>query len=100
MKRFLTAGLVLALAAPAVAEQVSVDSGIPPYQKTSGVSGNINSVGSDTMNNLMTLWAEAFIKMYPNVKVQADFRSIKDEAANSGKGATAKEFRLQTQFIF
>jgi phosphate transport system substrate-binding protein len=38
----------------------------------SGVSGNLNSVGSDTMNNLMTLWAEAFIKMYPNVKVQVE----------------------------
>lgn len=35
-----------------------------------------------------------------NLKVQADYRQIKDEAANSGKGATAKEFRLQTQFIF
>ena len=44
----------------------------PSYQKTSGVSGNLNSVGSDTMNNMMTLWAEAFLKMYPNVKVQVE----------------------------
>ena len=35
-----------------------------------------------------------------NLKVQADFRQIKDEAANSGKGTKTKEFRLQTQFIF
>jgi phosphate-selective porin OprO/OprP len=35
-----------------------------------------------------------------NLKVQADYRQIKDDAANSGKGTTTKEFRLQTQFIF
>ena len=45
---------------------------IPAYQKTSGVSGNITSVGSDTMNNMMALWAEAFRKMYPNVKIQIE----------------------------
>ena len=35
-----------------------------------------------------------------NLKVQADFRQIEDEAANSGRGTKTKEFRLQTQFIF
>lgn len=35
-----------------------------------------------------------------SLKVQADFRQIEDEAANSGKGTKTKEFRLQTQFIF
>jgi phosphate-selective porin OprO/OprP len=35
-----------------------------------------------------------------NLKVQADFRQIEDEAANSGKGTKNNEFRLQTQFIF
>jgi phosphate-selective porin OprO/OprP len=35
-----------------------------------------------------------------NLKVQADFREIEDEAANSGEGAKNKEFRLQTQFMF
>ena len=63
----------LALGAPVVsAQQVKVDPAIPAYQKTSGVSGNLNSVGSDTMNNLMTLWGEAFAKMYPNVKIQVE----------------------------
>jgi len=72
MKRFVTVAALVALAAPALAQQIQVDSGLPAYQKTSGVSGNINSVGSDTMNNMMTLWAEAFLKMYPNVKVQVE----------------------------
>jgi phosphate transport system substrate-binding protein len=53
-------------------EAVKVDPAIPAYQKTSGVSGNLNSVGSDTMNNLMTYWAEGFSKFYPNVKVQVE----------------------------
>ena len=72
MKRLLTVAAALALSAPAFAQQIKVDPALSAYQKTSGVSGNINSVGSDTMNNLMTLWSEAFIKMYPNVKVQVE----------------------------
>lgn len=47
-----------------------VDAGLPDYAKASGVSGNISSVGSDTLANLMTLWAEEFKKLYPNVNVQ------------------------------
>lgn len=53
-------------------EPAKVDPAIPAYTKTSGVSGNINSVGSDTMNNLMTLWCEGFTKDYPNVKCQIE----------------------------
>jgi phosphate transport system substrate-binding protein len=59
-------------AATASAQAVKVDAGLKPYSKTSGVSGNVNSVGSDTMNNLMTLWGETFSKMYPNVKIQVE----------------------------
>ncbi len=42
------------------------------YTRVSGVSGNVNSIGSDTLNNLMTLWAEGFRKQYPNVKIQIE----------------------------
>ncbi len=48
----------------------SVDAGIPAYSKASGVSGNLSSVGSDTLANLMTLWAEEFKRLYPNVNIQ------------------------------
>jgi phosphate transport system substrate-binding protein len=73
MRRALFALALVALAeAPVHAQAVSVDSAIAGYQKTSGVSGSLNSVGSDTMNNLMTLWGEAFAKMYPNVKIQVE----------------------------
>lgn len=47
-----------------------VDAGLADYTKASGVSGNISSVGSDTLANLMTLWAEEFKREYPNVNVQ------------------------------
>lgn len=47
-----------------------VDANLPDYQKASGVSGNLSSVGSDTLANLMTLWAEDFKRFYPNVNIQ------------------------------
>lgn len=56
----------------AIIEQVKIDAEIKPYVKVSGVSGTINSIGSDTLNNLITLWAEGFRKQYPNVKIQVE----------------------------
>ena len=53
-------------------ETLKVDPELPDYQKQSGVSGNISSVGSDTLNNLMALWAEGFRKQYPNVNIQVE----------------------------
>jgi phosphate transport system substrate-binding protein len=58
------------VAQSAVAQAVKVDPALPTYQKASGVSGNFTSVGSDTLNNLMTLWAEAYKRNYPNVNIQ------------------------------
>ena len=49
-----------------------MDENLPAYEKVSGISGNLNSIGSDTLNNLMTLWAEGFKKVYPNVNVQIE----------------------------
>jgi phosphate transport system substrate-binding protein len=56
------------LAAPSVS--YASDTAIAPYQKVSGISGNLSSVGSDTLANLMTLWAEEFKRTYPNVNIQ------------------------------
>jgi phosphate transport system substrate-binding protein len=53
-----------------VSAQVRADEALPEYGKASGVSGNLSSVGSDTLANLMTLWAEEFKRVYPNVNVQ------------------------------
>ncbi len=64
--------LALTLAAGLAAAQVKLDPDLPPYRAVSGVSGSINSVGSDTLNNLMTYWAESFQRYYPNAKVQIE----------------------------
>ena len=47
-----------------------VDAALEDYSRASGVSGNLSSVGSDTLANLMTLWAEEFKRLYPNVNIQ------------------------------
>jgi len=62
----------LLLARAAAAAPIEIDAAIKPYAKVSGVSGNLNSVGSDTLNNVMTMWAENFQKVYPNVKIQIE----------------------------
>lgn len=72
-KTLLALGLVASVpfvAQSAMAQAVRVDPNLPTYQRASGVSGNLTSVGSDTLNNLMTLWAEAFKRNYPNVNIQ------------------------------
>ena len=68
----------LLLAVPVIAflptddATVKVDERLPDYRQVSGVSGSIKSVGSDTMNNEMTLWAEGFLSKYPNVQVEIE----------------------------
>jgi len=49
---------------------VKVDAKLANYKAVSGVSGNMSSVGSDTLANLMTFWAEEFKRQYPNVSIQ------------------------------
>jgi phosphate transport system substrate-binding protein len=64
-----TTGLVNTVVA---SDQVKLDPALTLYKAVSGVSGNLSSVGSDTLNNLMTLWAESFQKFYPNAKIQIE----------------------------
>jgi len=65
-----------------VAEEVKVDPAVKSYEKVPGVSGNLNSVGSDTLNNLMTMWLEGFQKTYPNITY-----SIKGEGSSTAPPA-------------
>jgi phosphate transport system substrate-binding protein len=69
--------VVLLATTRAVAATVQLDPGLATYKAVSGVSGNLSSIGSDSLNNLMTLWAEAFNRFYPNAKIQIE-----------GKGST------------
>lgn len=81
LSRSLTRGVArIAIAAAAVTAPVvaaEANAALPDYQQVSGVSGNLNSIGSDTLNNLMTFWAEGFQAVYPNVNIQIE-----------GKGST------------
>jgi phosphate transport system substrate-binding protein len=78
MKRSFAAGVAaLALTALSLAHALAagppkLDPALPVYKPTSGVSGNISSIGSDTLNNLMTLWAETFSRFYPSARVQIE----------------------------
>jgi phosphate transport system substrate-binding protein len=65
------AGLLL-VAGAVGASQLKLDPDLQPYRTVSGVSGNLSSVGSDTLNNVMTLWAETFNRFYPNAKIQIE----------------------------
>lgn len=48
----------------------AADANLPTYTKVSGISGNLSSVGSDTLANMMTFWAEEFKGYYPNINIQ------------------------------
>ncbi len=63
----------LLLAAPrARALDVELDPGLIAYQPKQNVSGSLISVGSDTLNNLMTFWTEKFRAWHPRVNVQVE----------------------------
>ena len=65
VKQLLGVSAVIALAGPAHATD-----DLPKYEKVSGLSGNLSSVGSDTLANMMTFWGEEFKRMYPSVNIQ------------------------------
>jgi phosphate transport system substrate-binding protein len=66
----IVAALLVPGAAQARGTDAAVDAELKPYEKLPNLAGNLNSIGSDTLNNLMTLWAETFQKQYPNVHLQ------------------------------
>ncbi len=65
---FFAAGIAIAGGSATAATEL--DPNLPEYTAASGVSGNVSSVGSDTLANLMTLWAEEYKRIYPNVNIQ------------------------------
>jgi len=76
-KKSILTALLVTVSVAAQAAPTSVDAKIAKYKSTAGVAGNLSSIGSDTLNNLMTYWAEGFKKKYPNVNIQIE-----------GKGST------------
>ena len=70
LKRLMAALTFVAAGVGAASAVAAIDPALPEYQKASGVSGNLSSVGSDTLANLMTMWAEEYKRLYPNVNIQ------------------------------
>jgi phosphate transport system substrate-binding protein len=70
MKHTKVLAFLLGVLSSSVVSAAEVDPALPDYERVSGVSGNFSSVGSDTLANLMTLWAEEFKRFYPNVNIQ------------------------------
>ncbi|WP_353497912.1 PstS family phosphate ABC transporter substrate-binding protein [Vibrio sp. CB1-14] len=71
---------------------------LPKYSKLSGVSGNLSSVGSDTLSGMTTLWLEEFKYLYPNVnpQIQASGSSTAPPALTEGTaqfGPMSREMR-------
>ena len=73
LKKSLAAVMLLLTTTVAVqAAPAKVDANLKKYSPTAGVSGNLSSIGSDSLNNLMTYWAEGFKKKYPSVNIQVE----------------------------
>ena len=70
--RSVLAGLIASLSLATATAAADLDPRLPDYQPVSGVSGSLKSIGSDTLNNLMTLWAEGFKAQDPNVKIEIE----------------------------
>lgn len=81
IKQYLV-GTLVALSSVTATGATEVDAALPEYTNASGVSGNLSSVGSDTLANLMTLWGEDFKRYYPNINIQI-------QAAGSSTAAPA-----------
>jgi len=52
--------------------RIRVDPDLPEYAQAGKIQGELRSAGSDTMNNVMTLWAEGFHKHYPGVQIHVE----------------------------
>ncbi len=91
--------LLLVVGSWAVLADTEMDPALPDYTRQSGISGNIISVGSDTLANLMTLWAEEFKRLYPNVsiQIQAAGSSTASPALTEGTANLGPMSRMMTQ---
>jgi phosphate transport system substrate-binding protein len=105
LNELLKAGVAAALMVTGAAQAQDVDPRLPAYETVSGVSGNLSSIGSDTLNNLMTLWAEEFQGNYPNVNIQIQGAgtstappAMTEGTANFGPMSRAPSAREQQAF--
>ena len=58
----------------AIPAAFALDQTLPLYSPVNRISGQIKSVGSDTLDHEMELWAEGFRELYPDVKMVIEGR--------------------------
>ncbi|RMH12145.1 MAG: phosphate ABC transporter substrate-binding protein PstS family protein [Planctomycetota bacterium] len=51
---------------------VEIDRKFQPYKPEQRVAGDLRTVGSDTLSNLVLLWAQQFSSAHPGVKIQVE----------------------------
>ncbi len=99
---------MVAISIPAAGMMIAaaqVDPAIPEYVASAGVSGSLKSVGSDTMNNGMALWAEGFRRFHSSVKVEIEGKgsSTAPPALTEGTaqfGPMSREMKAQEMDMF
>ena len=98
-KQIIIFTFILSIVVNPISADTEIDINLPDYEKESGISGNIISVGSDTLANLMTLWAEEFKRLYPNVsiQIQAAGSSTAPPALSEGTSNLGPMSRRMTQ---
>ena len=99
VRRLLTASAVICLAALNLHAQhkeyhetnhASLEAGIPAYTPVKSLSGELVSVGADTMESLMKLWIEDFIRLYPDVHFTMEAKA----SGTAGPALTAGRAQL------
>ncbi|MBM3568187.1 MAG: phosphate ABC transporter substrate-binding protein [Alphaproteobacteria bacterium] len=65
----LAAGAILATAG---ARAEALDPALAIYRPEPGIAGTVKSIGSDSLNNLMALWAEGFGRLHPGLRVEIE----------------------------
>jgi len=56
----------------AVSAAIALDQSLPAYHAVTGISGQIKSVGSDTLGHEMALWAKGFKELYPDAQIDIE----------------------------
>ena len=51
---------------------IALDQNLPDYRPVATLSGHIKSIGSDTLGREAALWANAFERLYPDVKIDIE----------------------------
>ena len=72
MLQRLSAFFLLVLMANFASGQVQVDPTLPSYKATIGVSGQLKTVGSDSMNTLLQSWTVKFRTYYKGVRPEVE----------------------------